>query len=35
METLFKIIASDVALGCERLAILLLGLGALDIAWGW
>lgn len=33
MEALFKIFAEDVALGCEVIAILLLGLGALETAW--
>jgi uncharacterized membrane protein len=33
VEDAFKVIAGDVALGCELLAILLLGLGALEAAW--
>lgn len=34
LEALFKILAGDVALGCELLAVLLLALGAAETAWG-
>ena len=33
METIFKTFAGNVALGCELLAITLLGFGALETAW--
>lgn len=33
-EALLKIIAGHVALGCELIAILLLAVGAIEIAWG-
>ena len=33
MQTFFKTFAGDVALGCELLAIVLLGFGALETAW--
>jgi uncharacterized membrane protein len=34
MEAVFKVIAAHVALGCELFAIILLGVGALEAAWG-
>jgi uncharacterized membrane protein len=33
VEAIFKTFASNVALGCELLSILLLGAGAIDMAW--
>jgi uncharacterized membrane protein len=33
LQDVFKTFASDVALGCELLAIVLLGFGALETAW--
>jgi uncharacterized membrane protein len=33
LQDVFKTFASDVALGCEVLAIVLLGFGALETAW--
>ena len=33
MEPVFKTFAADVALGCEMLAIVLLGFGALETGW--